>query len=444
MAHTYVSALRAVLAVFVLLGLPGGSAVAQQGTPPPPAVTVVTLQPQDLTLTSTLPGRVRASAEAEVRPQVNGIVLSRQFKEGTTVEEGDVLYEIDPTTYQAAVAQAQAALNSAKAQLDAANRDFQRTSTLSERGVSTQQANDEAESNRDIARAQVAVAEAALQAAQIELDHTRIKARLSGRIGLSEITQGALVTASQATPLTTIRKIDTVYVDVTQSAADMLAWRRGTAIDPDASEKVALTLADGSTYGHEGLLTAAEPHVDERTGVVVLRIEFDNPDTLLLPGMYVQVEMPTAFVENAFLVPQEAVTRDRRGNPQTLVVGADGIVAQRQLTVLQDQGPNWVVTEGVEPGDRVIVAGLQRAGPGAQVTPQERAAPEGAATAPAQAATPATPAQGAAEASPDAGSTDGAAPAAPAAETTDGDATQDATAPAAGSDGAASSGAANE
>ena len=373
MAHPNAFSMRAIL--FALsLGVVGGTAMAQQGTsPPPPAVTVVTLQPQDLTLTSTLPGRVRASAEADVRPQVNGIVLDRLYKEGSTVQEGDVLYKIDPTPYQAAVAQAQAALTSAQAQLDAANRDFQRTSTLSERGVSTQKDNDDAASARDIAKAQVAVAQAALDAAQIELDHTDIKARLTGIIGLSEITRGALVTASQSTPLTTIRKIDTVHVDVTQSAADMLAWRRGTAIDEHASEKVSLTLADGSSYEQQGSLTAAEPHVDEQTGVVVLRIEFDNPDQLLLPGMYVQVEMPSGFVHNGFLVPQEAVSRDRRGNPQTLVVGPDGTVERRPITVLQDQGAFWVVTEGINAGDRVVVAGVQRAAPGSKVRPEERA-----------------------------------------------------------------------
>jgi membrane fusion protein (multidrug efflux system) len=162
-----------------------------------------------------------------------------------------------------------------------------------------------------------------------------------------------------------------VHVDVTQSAAEILRRRKGGGGDLDDAA-VSLTLADGSTFEHTGLLTAAEPHVDEQTGVVVLRIEFVNPDMLLLPGMYVQVEMPTRKVENAFLVPQEAVTRDRRGNPQTMVVGEDGTVELRALTLLQDHGADWVVTEGVSAGDKVIVEGLQKAAPGAQVSPQER------------------------------------------------------------------------
>nr|WP_237708070.1 efflux RND transporter periplasmic adaptor subunit [Oceanicola sp. S124] len=338
---------------------------------PPPAVTVESMQPQALTLTSTLPGRVRASAEAEVRPQVNGIITERLFREGSMVSEGDVLFRIDPTTYEAAVAQARASVKAAEAQLSAAEREFTRVTELNERGVATQAAMDTAVSARDTALAQVDVAQAALRTAEIQLEHTEVRARLSGRIGLSEASPGSLVTASQATALATIRKLDVVHVDVTQSAAEMLQRRRGGSDELDDAP-VSLTLADGTAFDHTGLLTAAEPHVDEQTGVVVLRIEFVNPDMLLLPGMYVQVEMPSRQVESAFLVPQEAVTRDRRGNPQTLVVGADGTVEQRPLTVLQDRGATWVVTDGLAPGDKVIVEGLQRAAPGATVAPQER------------------------------------------------------------------------
>ncbi|MWD28705.1 efflux RND transporter periplasmic adaptor subunit [Aquicoccus sp. SCR17] len=372
MAHVSSASARALVTALVLT-LGAGALWAQQGGErPPAAVTVETLEPQSLTLTATLPGRVRASSEAEVRPQVNGIVTERLFREGSMVSEGDVLYRIDPTRYEAAVAQAQAQLTSAEAQLRAAERDFDRVSTLNERGVSTQQAMDTAASARDTASAQVDVAEAALRTARIELEHTDVRARLSGRIGLSEVSPGALVTASQAAPLATIRKLDTVHVDVTQSAAELLQWRRGAGHEGVQNAEVALTLADGSTYDQTGAMTAAEPHVDEQTGVVVLRIEFPNPEMLLLPGMYVQVEMPTTRVENAFLVPQEAVTRDRRGNPQTMVVGAENKVEMRPLTVMQDRGSDWVVTEGLTSGDRVIVAGLQGAAPAAVVSPQER------------------------------------------------------------------------
>ncbi|RVV99952.1 efflux RND transporter periplasmic adaptor subunit [Mesobaculum littorinae] len=372
----------AALAAAVLMPLSAGVAAAQQGgggDAPPPAVTVVTLQPQDLTLTTVLPGRVRASSEAEVLPQVSGIITERLFTEGSQVSEGDVLYRIDPTTYEAAVAQAQASVSQAQAQQRAAERDFERVSQLSDRGVSSQQAADDAASARDSANAAVEVAQAQLRSAEIELDRTEIRARLSGRIGLSNVSPGALVTASQATPLATIRELDPVYVDVTQSAAELLAWRRGdTAADlGEGNREVALTLADGSIFEERGLVTAAEPHVDEQTGVVVLRIEFDNPEGLLLPGMYVQVEMPTTQAEGVYLAPQEGVTRDRRGNPLAMVVSDEGVVESRQLTVLQDRGSDWIVSDGLEPGDRIVVAGMSAAQPGAQVTPEERA-PEGA------------------------------------------------------------------
>ncbi|OWU85948.1 hemolysin D [Oceanicola sp. 22II-s10i] len=368
------------LAVAISLG---GAATAQQaGQMPPPQVTVVTMQPQTITLSATLPGRVRASAEAEVRPQVNGIITERLFREGSMVAEGDVLYRIDPTTYEAAVAQAQASVSSAEAQLRAAEREFNRVNELRERGVATQQATDAAVSARDTALAQVDVANAALRTAQIQLEHSEVKARLSGRIGLSEVSPGSLVTAGQSVAMATIRKLDTVHVDVTQSAAELLQRRRGGSNGNLDDVEVSLTLADGSAYEQTGLLTAAEPHVDELTGVVVLRIEFPNPDMLLLPGMYVQVDMPTAMIENAYLVPQEAVTRDRRGNPQTMIVNAEGAVEVRALTVAQDSGANWVVTDGLTAGDRVIVAGLQRIAPGATVQPQERT--ETAAAAPAE------------------------------------------------------------
>ena len=345
-------------------------------TPPPPTVSVETLSPQSVTLTSTLPGRVHASSEAEVRPQVSGIVTERLFEEGAEVEAGELLYRIDPVSYEAAVAQARAAVAQSEAQLRAAEREAERIQTLNERGISSAATQDDAVSTRDAAAASLEAAQAQLQTAEIELDRTEIRARLSGRIGFSDANQGALVTASQTTPLTTIRALDPVHVDVTQSAADLLAWRRREGPMADGEREVSLTLADGSTYDQKGMLSAAEPHVDENTGVVVLRMSFPNPDGLLLPGMYVQVEMPTGTAENVFLVPQEGVTRDRRGNPSALVVNAENKVESRDLTILQDRGADWIVEAGLEPGDRVIVAGLQKAAPGAAVTPEERGAPE--------------------------------------------------------------------
>ena len=431
--------IQAALAV-LLAALIAGAAAAQDA-PPPPTVTVTTLQPQTITLTSTLPGRVRASTEAEVRPQVNGIITERLFEEGSEVAAGDVLYRIDPASYEAAVAQAEAAVAQADAQLRAAEREAERVQTLSERGINSAATEDTAVAGRDAAIAALNVARAQLQTAQIELDRTEIRASLSGRIGFSDVSQGALVTASQTTPLTVIRALDPVHVDVTQSAAEVIAWRRrGAAGDAGgaADRKVTLTLADGSPYGVAGSLSAAEPHVDEETGVIVLRMTFANPDDLLLPGMYVQVEMPTGTVDNVFLAPQEGVSRDRRGNPTALVVGADNVVEQRTLTVLQDRGSDWVVSEGLEPGDRLIVAGLQKVAPGATVTAEEQTE----APAPQEAAA----AQDPASPEPQAGSGDtaadtGAAPAA-AEDKAAGAGTDDSAAPAAAADKA--SGAAAE
>jgi membrane fusion protein (multidrug efflux system) len=349
--------------------------VAQQGQGPTP-VTVVTLAPQDVTLTSLLPGRVAASAEAEVRPQVNGIITERLFEEGADVTEGDPLYQIDKATYEAAVQQARAGVAQAAAQLRAAEREAQRLVELQSRNVASEQALDEATSTRDAAAAGLELAEAQLNSAEIELSRTTIRARLSGRIGLSLTSQGALVTASQSQPLTVIRNINPVYVDVTQSAADLLRWRRGeTERDlAGADATVRLKLADGSDYSETGELKAAEPNVNPQTGVVTLRMQFDNPDLLLLPGMYVQVEMPVEVAHDVYLVPQEGVVRDRRGRPLAWVVKEDGVIEERALSVIQNRGNAWVVEEGLNPGDRVMVAGFQKTAPGATVVPEERAA----------------------------------------------------------------------
>lgn len=358
------------------LSIGASAAGGQAQDAPHPAVTVVVVEPQDMTLTTTLPGRAQSLAEAEVRPQVDGIVTERRFREGAEVAEGDVLYTIDPATYEAAVAQAEAAVAKAQAELDVTGREADRIEELSSRNVASEQNRDAATSARDVAAAGLQVAQARLQAARIELDRTTIRARLSGEIGLSQTSPGALVTASQAKPMAVIHAIDPVYVDVTQSAADLLAWRGGSAEETlgvtDCAVAVTLTLADGTEYDQTGKLTAAEPHVDEQTGVVTLRMEFANPDKLLLPGMYVQVEMPTRTARDVILAPQEGVGRDRRGRPTALVVNDENVVESRELTVLQDRGSDWIVGAGLEAGDRMIVEGLQRAAPGAAVAPELR------------------------------------------------------------------------
>ncbi|MFC3169720.1 efflux RND transporter periplasmic adaptor subunit [Paracoccus fontiphilus] len=378
-----------VLAGVIAATFPGGlSAQAPGGEMPPPAVTVVTLKAEDVTLTASLPGRVVASAESELRPQVGGLIVERLFDEGSLVAEGDPLYRIDPRTYEAAVAQAQAALAQAQAQADAARREAERVVTLRDRRVASEQTQDSAIAERDAAEAAVKAAEAQVLAAQIDLDRTTITAPIDGVIGLAQVSPGALVTAGQETPLAVIRRIDPIRVDVTQSAAEIIRWQRmgpEAALPEGTDRTVSLRLADGSTYEHTGSMTAAEPHVDETTGVITLRMEFANPDGFLLPGMFVLADIPQAQLKDAILAPQEGVSRDRRGRPVAMVVNDQNVVEERALEIAQDRGVNWVVTDGLAPGDRVVVAGLQKIGPGATVVPQERgqepAAPDGQAAA---------------------------------------------------------------
>jgi len=366
--------IRCVVAALMAAAASAAAAQPAGGDGPVP-VSVVTLEASDVTLTSMLPGRVVASGVAEVRPQVDGIITARLYQEGADVAVGNPLYEIDPATYRAAVAAAEAAVAQAEARLRAAEREAARVRRLIERNVASEQNLDEAIADRDAAAAALEVAKADRMGAEIDLARTTVKAPLSGVIGRSLTTQGALVTDGQAEPLTVIRAIDPVLVDVTQSAAEIIAWRRGLMADrlADASPEVALTLADGSIYGESGLLTAAEPHVHETTGVVTLRLEFPNPERLLLPGMYVQVEMPQGVARGVVLAPQEGVSRDRRGRPTALVVGADDVVEERVLEIVAARGDDWIVSDGLAPGDRLIVEGLQKVRPGAEAAPEERA-----------------------------------------------------------------------
>lgn len=351
------------------------AASAQQQDRPPTPVTIVTVKAETVTVTSTLPGRVVASGVAEVRPQVNGIIIERLFEEGSEVKEGDVLYRIDPATYKAQVVAAQAAVNQAQVSLDSANRELKRMQALRDSNVASEQSLDTSITTRDTADAALQVANAQLLAANIDLDRTTIRAQISGAIGFSLTTQGALVISGQTNPLAVIRKLDPVYVDVAQSAADLIRWKRKgpKAAGANIDTKVKLTLADRTGYDQTGELTAAEPHVDELTGVVTLRLQFPNPDEMLLPGMYVQVEMPQGVIDNAILVPQEGVSRDRRGNPTAMVVTPDNVVEQRTLTIVSDRDSDWIVSDGVEAGDKVIVEGLQKIAVGAKVAPEERA-----------------------------------------------------------------------
>ncbi|KAA5606022.1 efflux RND transporter periplasmic adaptor subunit [Roseospira marina] len=364
----------AILLLFVTVT--GARAQAPQGEQPPQAVTVVTLKAQDVTLTADLPGRVVASRTAEVRPQVDGIIMERLFEEGSEVTVGQPLYLIDPATYEARVAAATAQVTQAQATLKAAERDANRQADLVKQRVASVRTYDEAVAARDEAEAAVQVAQADLKSAEIQLERTTIKAPIDGVIGRSLTTQGALVTNGQAQALAIIRAIDQVQVDVTQSAAEILAWRRGlmSARLKEKPHAVSLILADGSRYEATGSLEAAEPYVNEQTGVVTLRLEFPNPDHLLLPGMYVRVLMPQGIVEDVVLAPQRGVSYDRRGRPVAMVVNADNVVEERVLDIVEDRGSDWIVGGGLNDGDRIIVAGLQKVSPGATVAPEEQAA----------------------------------------------------------------------
>jgi len=345
--------------------------------PPPPAVTFVTAEAQDITLTTLLPGRVVASGVAMVRPQVAGIITERLFEEGADVTIGDPMYRIDAATYEASVAAANAQVAQAQAAYNAAEKEATRSSSLRDRGVVSDQTFETANASKETLAAALQVAQAQLQQAQIDLDRTTVRAALSGVVGRSLTTRGALVTSGQATPLAIIRNIDPVLVDVTQSAAELIAFRRGVLHKQlaKADLSVSLILADGTTYEETGTLTAAEPYVNESTGVVTLRLEFPNPNRFLLPGMYVQVRMPQGVGTDVILAPQEAVTRDRRGQPIAYIVTDENKIEQRELTIKGARDANWIVTEGLNAGDRIVVAGLQRIGPGATVRPSEREAP---------------------------------------------------------------------
>ncbi|MBP1642392.1 MAG: acriflavin resistance periplasmic protein [Acidobacteria bacterium] len=360
--------------------------------PGPPEVGVVTLAPERVVLTTELPGRTTPYLVAEVRPQVHGILQKRHFEEGADVRAGELLYQIDPAPYQAAVAQAEAALAMAEANVPAARSRAERLRGLvASRAVGAQDAED-AEAALRQAEASVAAARATLDSARIQLSYTPIRAPISGRSGRSSVTAGALVTAYQPVPLVTIQQLDPIYVDVAQSSAEVLRLRRvlssGVLTRDDRSAKrVRLLLEDGTPYAHEGTLQFQDVTVAPTTGSVTLRMVFPNPDHLLLPGMFVRAVVEEGVDEAAILAPQQGVTRDPRGNAYALVAGADGKVESRELQLGRAIGSRWLVESGLAPGDRVIVDGLQFLRPGMDVSAVPAGEPEGVAGAPPAAGT---------------------------------------------------------
>ncbi len=367
--RAFASIVVAVLGVACTSSPAAGPPAGGGGAMPPGEVGIVTLKTEEVTLQAELAGRTTASLVSELRPQITGIVKARTFVEGAKVTAGQVLYEIDPAMYRAAYAGATADLASAKATLDAAKLKNDRYARLiAIEGVSKQEA-DDARAAVELATAGVAQKQAALEAARINLDYTSIKAPITGRIGKSSVTAGALVTAAQVEPLATIRALDPIYVDLTESSEARLHLRAqlGAGTLQEGSTTVKLRLGDGSTYAHEGVLEFAEVSVDEATGSVTLRAQFPNPDDTLLPGMYVRAVLDQASDRTAILAPQQGVTRDAKGNATAMVVGAGDKVELRTLVVDRAIGDRWLVTSGLAAGDKLIVEGLNRIGPGMPV-----------------------------------------------------------------------------
>src|ERR1700677_2644677 len=341
-----------VLAVVLLTGC---GHKAPPSAPPPPKVSVVTVQAQAVPITTELPGRVNGYRTADVRPQVNGIILKRLFVEGRDVKAGQQLYQIDPAPYQATYDSAVAGLASARA--------------LAERYKPLTEANAVSKQDYDNAVASHLQAQAAVETARINLIYTRVLSPITGRIGRSLITEGALVTANQATVLATVQQLDPVYVDVTQPTTTLVRLEREAAAglleqNEAGKAQVRVRLEDGSEYAHPGTLEFSEVTVDQTTGSVTLRALMPNPERLLLPGMFVREEIQEGVREGAVLAPQQGVSHDQRGEPNALVVGPDNTVELRTIKTDRAIGDQWLVTSGLKPGDRAIVGGTQSAKPG--------------------------------------------------------------------------------
>ena len=334
-------------------------------------VGVVTLSAGPQTLVQMLTGRVTPAVTSDVRPQVDGLIKKRLFVEGALVQAGQPLYEIDDRSYVAARDQAAAQLENARASLKSAQARADRYRSLSEIGSLSKQDIDDAIASADEAKANVHQYEANLAAAALRVEYTRVSAPISGRIGRSAITPGALVNANQQTALATIQQLDPIYVDITQSSAQLLALRRALAQGEllPATASVHLKLEDGSDYSRPGKIEFSEVTVDQNTGAVTLRATFPNPDQVLLPGMFVSVEVVEGTVRNAVLAPQQGITRGPTGNAIAMVLDADNRVVQRNIVADRALGDKWLVTSGLNAGDRLVVEGLNKISPGAVVKP---------------------------------------------------------------------------
>ena len=366
-------------------GEQAGQANAQSGGAPKPTVTVIETQAIAVPLTTELAGRTSAYLVAEIRPQVSGIIQKRVFTEGSEVKAGQVLYQIDPATYQASYDSARAGLARAEAALGQARLSARRHAELVKIEAVSIQANDDAQAALALAEADVAAARAAVKSSKVNLDYTRITSPISGRIGRSTVTRGALVTASQTAALATVQQLDPIYVDLTQSTTELLALRdkvaSGKVQAANGAIPVTLMLENGRPYAHTGTLAFSEVTVDEGTGSVTLRAEVPNPDGHLLPGMYVRARIEQGQATQAVLMPHKAVSRDTRGQAVVMVVTDAGKVEARQVSAEQSLNDQWVITDGLTGGERVIVEGLQKVRAGAEVTAEPAPAQADAAAA---------------------------------------------------------------
>ena len=355
-----------------LLTACGGESDQQNAAPPAPEVAVITIQPENVPISTHLPGRTAPYLIAEIRPQVGGIIQKRAFIEGTEVQQDELLYQINPETYAAEVESARAALARAEASVEAAKVRAARHEELAKiKAVSTQARDDMATAYKQ-AQAEVASSRAALTRAEINLKYTKVTSPIDGRIGRSTVTPGALVTANQTQALATVQQLDPIYVDLTQSGTELMQLRRAAEEgriqrNTEGQLPVRLLFEDGTEYAHEGLLAFSEVTVDQDTGSVTLRAVFPNPQQRLLPGMYVRAHIDQGVSENAISLPHAAVSRNPRGTPLAMVVNEEDTIEARPLELQRATGNAWIVTSGLNPGDRVVIEGLQHIAPGAKV-----------------------------------------------------------------------------
>lgn len=379
------------------LSLAGCGKKKSAAPPPsgPPEAGIIVVKTEKASLTTVLSGRTVPHMTAEVRPQVSGIIKKRQFTEGSNVKAGQVLYQIDPAAYEAAYASARASQARTEASLVSVRLTEERYRDLVKIKAVSQQDYDNASAAMKQAEADLAFAKAAVETARINLAYTKIIAPISGRIGRSTVTDGALVTANQPAALATIQQLDSIYVDVTQTAADLLKLKQNLAngvMKKSATAQIRLLLEDGTKYPQAGTLRFSEVTVDQSTGSVTLRAIFPNPDQTLLPGMFVRAVIEEGVIDNAILIPQRGVTRNPKGDAVVMTVGAEEKVEPRPIKVVRTVGDSWLVSDGLKVGDRVILEGLQKARPGTVVKAvpfgsAPAAAPAGAAPQPAAAKT---------------------------------------------------------